>query len=54
MKIKADAMNCDDVNTQTVILRNISAFVRIIGIYRNRYKNNEDFQTLAIALEDEL
>lgn len=54
MKIKADAMNCDDVNTQTVILRNISAFVRIIGIYRNQYKNNEDFQTLAIALEDEV
>lgn len=54
IKIKASAMNCEDVNTQTIILRNISAFVRIIGIYRNQYKNNEEFQALAIALEDQV
>lgn len=54
IKIKASAMNCEDVNTQTIILRNISAFVRIIGIYRNQYKNNEEFQALAIALEDQI
>ena len=47
-------MNCEDVNTQTIILRNISAFVRIVGIYRNQYKNNEEFQALAIALEDQI
>lgn len=54
VKIKASAMNCEDVNTQTIILRNISAFVRIVGIYRNQYKNNEEFQALAIALEDQI
>lgn len=54
VKIKASAMNCEDVNTQTIILRNISAFVRIVGIYRNQYKNNEEFQALAIALEDQM
>ena len=54
VKIKASAMNCEDVNTQTIILRNISAFVRIIGIYRNQYKNSEEFQALAIALEDQV
>lgn len=54
IKIKASAMNCEDVNTQTIILRNISAFVRIIGIYRNQYKNSEEFQALAIALEDQV
>ena len=54
VKIKASAMNCEDVNTQTIILRNISAFVRIVGIYRNQYKNNEEFQALAIALEDQV
>lgn len=54
VKIKASAMNCEDVNTQTIILRNISAFVRIVGIYRNQYKNSEEFQALAIALEDQI
>ena len=54
VKIKASAMNCEDVNTQTIILRNISAFVRIIGIYRNQYKNSEEFQALTIALEDQV
>ena len=52
--LTASAMNCEDVNTQTIILRNISAFVRIVGIYRNQYKNNEEFQALAIALEDQI
>ena len=54
IKLKSDAMNCDDVNTQSVVLRKIASYIRVIGVYRNQYKNNEDFQTLAIALEDQM
>ena len=50
----AAAMNCDDVNTQSVVLRKIGAFVRVIGVYRNQYKNDEVFIALATNLEDRM
>ena len=54
IKLKSDAMNCDDVNTQSVVLRKIASYIRVIGVYRNQYKNDEAFQSLAIALEDQM
>jgi hypothetical protein len=54
IKLKSDAMNCEDVNTQSVVLRKIASYIRVIGVYRNQYKNDEAFQTLAIALEDQM
>lgn len=54
VKLKSDAMNCDDVNTQSVVLRKIASYIRVIGVYRNQYKNDEAFQSLAIALEDQM
>lgn len=50
----AAAMNCDDVNTQSVVLRKIGSFVRVIGVYRNQYKNDEVFNALATNLEDRM
>lgn len=50
----AAAMNCNDVNTQSVILRKIGSFVRVIGVYRNQYKNDEIFSALAIDMEDRM
>ena len=47
-------MNCEDVNTQSVVLRKIASYIRVIGVYRNQYKNDEAFQALAIALEDQM
>ena len=54
IKLKSDAMNCEDVNTQSVVLRKIASYIRVIGVYRNQYKNDEAFQALAIALEDQM
>ena len=54
IKLKSDAMNCEDVNTQSVVLRKIASYIRVIGVYRNQYKNDEAFQALTIALEDQM
>lgn len=50
----AAAMNCDDVNTQSIVLRKIGSFVRVIGVYRNQYKNDDIFNALATNLEDRM
>lgn len=54
IKLKADAMNCNDVNTQSVILRKMSAFVRILGVYRNQHGNDPIFLELVSLLDDDI
>ncbi len=54
VKLKADAMNCQDVNTQSVILRKMNAFSRILGVHMNQNSKDEVFMELLVMLDDDM